>query len=168
MIVIGVDPGLATTGVGIVTELEGKYEKLHLGCIETDKRLCASDRLFNIYDQIIDIISRYSPVHLAIEQIFFNANVKTALSIGQSKGVIMLAARKCGLKVFEYTPLEIKLAIVGYGRAEKFQVQRMVQKLLMLKDIPSPDDAADALAVAICHINSYRMKAVMQGVDDDR
>ena len=163
MIVVGVDPGLATTGVGVVSESKGKYDKLYLGCIKTDQRLCASDRLFEIYDQIGNIICRFSPDHLAIEQIFFNVNAKTALSIGQSKGVIMLAARKHGLEVFEYTPLEVKLAVVGYGRAEKFQVQRMVQMLLKLENLPSPDDAADALAVAICHINSYKMKIVKKG-----
>lgn len=166
MIVVGVDPGLASTGVGIISESKGEYDKLYLSCIKTDQKLCASDRLFDIYDQIGDVISRYSPDHLAIEQIFFNVNVKTALSVGQSKGVIMLAARKHGLEVFEYTPLEVKLAVVGYGRAEKFQVQMMVQRLLKLDHPPSPDDAADALAVAICHINSYKMKAATREVND--
>jgi len=162
MIVVGIDPGIATIGIGIVSEFDGKYEGLYIGCIKTDKKLCAPDRLFEIYNRIGDIISKFSPDHLAIEQIFFNVNSKTAFSVGESRGVIILAAREKGLEIFEYTPLEVKLAVVGYGRAEKVQIQKMVQKLLKLDNPPYPDDAADALAIAICHINSYKMKSLLK------
>jgi len=115
-----------------------------------------SERLTRIYDELIDIIEKYKPDAYAIEELFFNKNIKTALTVGHARGVAVLAGSKSGVNVYEYTPLQVKQAVVGYGRAEKSQIQQMVKILLNLREIPKPDDVADALAVAICHGNSSK------------
>ncbi|HHY47140.1 MAG TPA: crossover junction endodeoxyribonuclease RuvC [Firmicutes bacterium] len=154
MIVLGIDPGIALTGYGIV---EGKGHGLSAvayGCIRTKPGITHSRRLMEIFRSVSDLIIRYKPDAVAIEELFFNKNARTALKVGESRGVVILAAITQGVKLVEYTPLEVKQAIAGYGRATKGQVQGMVKMLLHLDEIPSPDDTADALACAICHINS--------------
>lgn len=164
MIVMGVDPGTAITGVGVVEGRQGKFTALYYDCIYTSPRLTPSQRLGKIYDQLMDLMERFSPHQIAVEELFFNVNVKTALSVGQARGVVLLAAERNNIEVAEYTPLQVKQAVVGYGRAEKRQVQSMVKKLLALNDVPAVDDASDALAVAICHLNSFKMDSLMKGL----
>jgi len=159
MIVLGVDPGTAITGFGIIEEYDDQTLKvLDYGAIRTSSKLADWDRLQILYKKIREIILLHQPDCGAVEKLYFQQNVTTALSVGQARGVILLAMAQNGLKVGEYSPLEVKQAVVGYGRAEKIQVQRMVTTLLALDETPSPDDVADALAVAICHLNSYKMK----------
>ena len=159
MIVLGVDPGTAITGYGIIEEYSDQTLKvLECGVIRTSSKFEDWDRLQILYQKIKEIILLHQPDCGAVEKLFFQQNVTTALSVGQARGVILLALSQGGLQVGEYTPLEVKQAVVGYGRADKIQVQRMVTTLLALEETPSPDDVADALAVAICHLNSYKMK----------
>ena len=159
MIVLGVDPGTAITGFGIIEEYDDQTLKvLDYGVIRTSSTLADWDRLQILYKKIREIILLHQPDCGAVEKLYFQQNVSTALSVGQARGVILLAMAQNGLQVGEYSPLEVKQAVVGYGRAEKIQVQRMVTTLLALDETPSPDDVADALAVAICHLNSYKMK----------
>jgi len=157
MLILGIDPGTATTGYGLL-EIKKSPQAIGYGCIRTSASNEMPERLKVIYEGIIDIVKEYHPQEVAIEEIFFNKNSKTALSIGQARGVIILAAFYEGAKIFSYTPLEIKQAITDNGRAEKNQVQFMIKKLLCLSQIPYPDDAADALAVALCHYYSRRIK----------
>lgn len=151
MIILGIDPGLATVGYGVIESKGNKNIVIDYGCIITDAKTLFPERLKIIYDEMISLIDKYNPEDLAMEELFFNKNVKTAIKVGQARGVEVLAAVNKGIEVFEYTPLQIKQSVVGYGRAEKRQVQEMVKMLLNLKKIPKPDDAADALAVALCH-----------------
>lgn len=158
MIILGIDPGLATVGYGLIECIGNKSDILDYGTIQTTPVTDFPERLQIIYKQMIEIIKFYNPADLAIEELFFNKNVKTALMVGHARGVEVLAAQMMGLESYEYTPLQIKQAVVGYGRAEKHQVQEMVKLLLNLKEIPKPDDAADALAVAICHGSCLKFK----------
>ena len=158
MIILGIDPGLAIVGYGVVECIGNKYNAIDYGCITTGANILFPERLKMIYDEMLSIIDKYNPDHVAMEELFFNKNVKTAIKVGQARGVEVLAAVNKGLEVYEYTPLQIKQAVVGYGRAEKRQVQEMVKLLLNLKKIPKPDDAADALAVAICHGSCLKFK----------
>ncbi len=158
MRILGIDPGLAIVGYSIIECIGNRFKPIEYGCITTDADMLFPHRLQIIYDELLGIIDRYNPEDLAIEELFFNKNVKTAIKVGQARGVEVLAAINKGLEIYEYTPLQIKQAIVGYGRAEKHQVQEMVKMFLNLDEIPRPDDAADALAVAICHGNSLRFK----------
>ncbi|MCL4561090.1 MAG: crossover junction endodeoxyribonuclease RuvC [Chloroflexi bacterium] len=159
MVIIGVDPGTATTGYGLVTESEdGDPELIDFGVIVTPANLGMPNRLALIYARLTEIILLHHPESGAVEKLFFQRNVTTALSVGQARGVALLAMAQGGVKVAEYTPMEIKQAVSGYGGADKNQIQQMVRVLLRLPDIPRPDDAADALAVAICHLNSYRFQ----------
>jgi len=158
MVILGIDPGTACTGYGVLT-VERSPQVTKFGCIYTSADKEMSERLKTIYQRVTGLIEQYHPNEVAVEQIFFSKNAKTALSIGQARGIIMLAASLTGIKTFDYTPLEIKQAVVGYGRAEKEQVQYMLKDLLHLAEIPSPDDAADALAVALCHYYSRKLKA---------
>lgn len=158
MIILGIDPGLAVVGYSVIEYNGNRYKPLEYGVINTDSKSLFPDRIKIIYDELLDIIDQYNPEDLAIEELFFNKNVKTAIKVGQARGVEILAAVNRGLNVYEYTPLQIKQATVGYGRADKCQVQEMVKILLNLKEIPKPDDVADALAVAICHGNSFKFK----------
>ncbi|MBC8590407.1 crossover junction endodeoxyribonuclease RuvC [Wansuia hejianensis] len=158
MIILGIDPGVAIVGYSIIETNGNHFKALEYGAITTDSKLNFPERIKIIYDQLTDIIDTYNPEDLAIEELFFNKNVKTAIKVGQARGVEILAAVNRGLNIYEYTPLQIKQATVGYGRAEKHQVQEMVKMLLNLKEIPKPDDVADALAVAICHGSSLKFK----------
>lgn len=155
MRVIGIDPGTATTGYGIVEE-NGKNELqvVEFGIVSTAAGLPAEMRLLEINQKINEIILLHRPDCGAVEKLFFQRNVTTAIAVGQARGVILLALAQTGLPVNEYTPNEVKQAVTGYGSADKKQVQEMVRTLLNLKDIPKPDDAADALAIAICHIHT--------------
>jgi len=157
MLVLGVDPGMATMGYGLVEEYNGSLRAIDYGVITTAADMKTAERLVRIYDSINHLISHYNPDAVAIEELFFNKNTKTALIVGHARGIAILAAAQKDIPLFEYTPLQVKQAVVGYGRAEKQQVQQMVKILLSLKKIPSPDDAADALAVSICHIHSADM-----------
>lgn len=154
MIILGVDPGTAITGYGILEHLANKFKLLEYGTIRSSNQDDPAARLYEIYQGISGIIDKYKPEQMAVEELFFNKNARTALVVGQARGVIMLAGHLKGLPVFEYTPLQVKQAVVGYGRAEKQQVQFMVKAILNLEVVPKPDDAADALAIAICHGNS--------------
>ena len=158
MVILGIDPGTACTGYGVLT-VERSPQVTKFGCIYTSADKEMSERLKTIYQRVTGLIEQYHPNEVAVEQIYFSKNSKTALSIGQARGIIMLAASLAGIRIFDYTPLEIKQAVVGYGRAEKEQVQYMLKDLLHLAEIPSPDDAADALAVALCHYYSRKLKA---------
>lgn len=154
---LGIDPGTATTGYGLVRlTRDGDLVAVKYGVILTPKDASAPARLEMIYDQLCDIIREYKPDTAAVEKLFFSRNVTTALAVGQARGVVMLALQKAGIEAFEYTPKEIKNAVAGYGGADKRQVQEMVRALLQLDSIPKPDDAADALAVAITHLNTRR------------
>lgn len=156
MIILGIDPGTATTGYGLIKKTGPKLELIDYGCVLTAAKMPLPDRLEILSKELEEIIRKYRPVQMAVEELFFAANSKTALSVGHARGVILLEGKKQGLDLFEYTPLEVKMAITGYGRAEKRQIQEMVKALLLLQDIPKPDDAADALAVAICHANTCK------------
>jgi len=161
MIVLGIDPGTAITGFGIIEEHDDQTLRvLDCGAIRTSSALADWERLEILYKKIGEIIFLHQPDCGAVEKLYFQQNVTTALSVGQARGVILLAMSQNGLKVSEYSPLEVKQAVVGYGRADKKQIQRMVTTLLALDQTPSPDDVADALAVAICHLNSYKMKSL--------
>jgi crossover junction endodeoxyribonuclease RuvC len=156
-VVIGIDPGTAITGYGLIREQEnGELEWIAHGVVTTSSDWDEPRRLFKLYQNLGEIINTYKPDCCAVEKLFFQKNVKTAISVGQGRGAALIAAAASELPVGEYTPLEVKLAVVGYGNADKKQVQQMVKVLLGLSDIPQPDDAADALAVAICHLHSTR------------
>ena len=157
MLILGIDPGTAITGYGLVSYEGNHLKKVTFGVIRTGPELSLASRLQHIYGQLSKIIQEYQPDAIAIEELFFNKNVRTALAVGQARGVILLAAANSGYEVAEYTPLQVKLAVTGYGRAEKMQIQEMVRVLLCLNEIPKPDDAADALAIAICHAHSCKI-----------
>ncbi len=161
MLAIGIDPGTAITGYGLVRELaDGSLQVVDYGVIQTPAGQAMPDRLVQIYQQLKQIIVLHSPQSGAVEKLFFARNVRTALSVGQARRVVLLALAESGVDVAEYSPNEIKQAVVGYGGAEKMQVQLMVKALLDLEQIPQPDDAADALAVAICHLHSARIRSL--------
>ena len=154
---IGIDPGTATTGYGLVRLApDGSLVAVKYGVILTSKDSTPAARLEMLFDQLNDLLKEHEPDTAAVEKLFFQSNVKTALAVGQARGVIMLCLQKAGIEPFEYTPNEIKQAVAGYGGADKRQVQDMVRALLQLDSIPKPDDAADALAVAITHLNTKR------------
>ncbi|MFH1564318.1 MAG: crossover junction endodeoxyribonuclease RuvC [bacterium] len=164
-IILGIDPGLATTGYGIIIKRGDNFLVVNYGTIDTapvspqsPRGDCGgagfADRLEKIHNELDKIIKKYKPDVIAVEELFFAKNAKTALLVGQARGVIILTAIQSKVKIYEYTPLQIKQALTGYGRADKNQIQQMVRILLKLKSIPKPDDAADALAVAICCSNS--------------
>lgn len=155
MVIIGIDPGLATLGYAIIEKEGNKFSVISYDTIQTSADLSDSERLQIIFNKLQDLIDEYKPAQMAVEELFFNKNVKTAIRVGQARGVILLAGAVANLEVAEYTPLQVKQAVVGYGRARKKQVQQMVKALLNLKEIPEPDDVADALAVSICHGHSF-------------
>lgn len=158
--VLGVDPGLETTGISILDIKGSKYEPVYSGCIITgkDKPLCR--RLESIFNELLDIIDRYDPDCMAIEELFFSSNTKTAIKVGHSRGVLILAGSTRGLDVYEYTPLEIKQSVVGYGRATKKQIKYMLKAILGVKEdfFPKKDDAWDAMAVSLCHASNYKFR----------
>jgi crossover junction endodeoxyribonuclease RuvC len=154
---LGIDPGTATTGYGLVRELrDGSLEMVAYGVITTSKDLPAAERLDLFYQELNKILAKYRPDTCGVEKLFFQRNISTAIAVGQARGVALLALAQFGLEIAEYTPNEIKQAVAGYGAADKRQVQEMVRVLLMLPDIPKPDDAADALAIAITHLHTRR------------
>jgi crossover junction endodeoxyribonuclease RuvC len=153
--ILGIDPGLATIGYALVDKETNHFDVLEYGVIKTSADKSDVERLEIIHRNIEALIEEFQPEEMAVEELFFNKNVKTAIVVGQARGVILLAGSQAGLKVAEYTPLQIKQAVVGYGRADKKQVQQMVKSLLNLSEIPRPDDAADALAISICHGHVY-------------
>ena len=156
-LVLGIDPGTATTGFGLVRELsDGSLQSVEYGTITTSKDTLAHHRLAQLYHELQKIILLHHPESVAVEKLFFQRNVSTAIAVGQARGVVMLAIAEAQLDVAEYTPNEVKQAVVGYGSADKKQVQEMVRVLLSLPSIPKPDDAADALAIAITHIHTRR------------
>jgi crossover junction endodeoxyribonuclease RuvC len=164
MLVIGIDPGTATTGYGLVQERpDGSLEVVDFGAILTPAHTPLAERLLELHHQLNDILLLHRPESGAVEKLFFQKNVRTALNVGQARGVVLLALAEAGLPVAEYTPLEVKQAVVGYGGADKNQVQQMVRALLALEDIPRPDDAADALAIAICHLHSHHIQGLIDG-----
>ncbi|MFC4809024.1 crossover junction endodeoxyribonuclease RuvC [Paenibacillus sp. GCM10023250] len=154
MRVLGIDPGIAIVGFGFIDKIGSRLVPVQYGCITTEAKTPQEERLKQVYESACALMDRYKPDTVAVEKLFFNRNVTTAFSVGQARGVIILAAAQRGLPVAEYTPLQVKQAIVGYGKAEKRQVQEMVRMFLKLSAIPKPDDVADALAVAICHAHS--------------
>ncbi|NLM06310.1 MAG: crossover junction endodeoxyribonuclease RuvC [Tissierellia bacterium] len=158
MRILGIDPGLAIVGYSILDVEGNRMKAANYGVIETASTMDFPDRLKFLYEELNLIIKKYKPDEVAIEELFFNKNVKTAIKVGHARGVEILSASMNGLEIYEYTPLQIKNAITGYGRAEKNQIQEMVKILLNLSEIPKPDDAADALAVAITHFHSLKHK----------
>ena len=161
MLVLGIDPGTATTGYGLVRENpDGSLTVVEYGAILTPAKLPMPERLLELHKRLNEILLLHKPDTGAVEKLFFQSNVRTALSVGQARGVALLALAQAGLEVAEYTPLQVKSAVAGYGGAGKDQVQYMVRALLELSQVPTPDDAADALAVAICHVHSYRINAL--------
>jgi len=151
MRILGIDPGYAILGYGVIDMKGNRFSVCGYGAVTTDASMEMPDRLKHLYTQIMEIIQEYEPEVVSIEELFFNNNAKTALLVGQARGVAILACANSGLEIREYTPLQIKQGIVGYGRAEKKQVQAMVKTILHLDEVPKPDDTADALAAAICH-----------------
>ena len=162
MLVIGIDPGIATTGYGLVRDNADALQVVDFGVIETPAGLSLPKRLLLLHDQLKELLLLYQPESGAVEKLFFQRNVRTAMAVGQARGVAMLALAEVGLDVVEYTPLEVKQAVVGYGAAEKSQVQQMVRALLGMESVPRPDDAADALAIAICHLHSARFTSLTE------
>lgn len=160
MIILGIDPGYAIVGYGVIKYENCKFKTMEYGAITTNAEENMFIRFKKIHDSLAEIIERTAPDVMAIEELFFNSNQKTAINVAQARGVLILAAMNKEVPIFEYTPLQIKQAIVGYGRAEKKQVQQMVKMLLRLDSVPKPDDTADALAVAVCHAHSYNPKTM--------
>ncbi|HTY13834.1 MAG TPA: crossover junction endodeoxyribonuclease RuvC [Candidatus Omnitrophota bacterium] len=145
---LGIDPGSSITGFGVIED----DKVVGYGCIRP------KNQLKTLKAEMEKLIKKHAPDAIAVEKLFFSKNVTTALRVGEARGVILFCVEQSGIPLFEYTPIEVKLAITGYGRADKHQVQQMVKALLKLNEIPKPDDAADALAIAVCHLNSYKMK----------
>ncbi len=163
MLALGIDPGTATTGYGLVREeQDGSLTAVEFGVIQTAPGIAMPDRLVELFNQLEKILSLHHPDSGAVEKLYFARNVTTAMTVGQARGVILLALARNKIRVGEYTPLEVKQSVVGYGKAEKKQVQLMVQALLGLKSMPKPDDAADALAVAICHIHFAKLHQLIE------
>jgi len=158
MLILGLDPGTATAGYAIIDKNRNKLTVVEYGCIKTSSSQKAGDRLVHIEKELQKIIKLFKPEESAIENLFFLTNVKTAMAVSQARGVMLLALSKLKVPIFEYTPLQIKLTVTGYGKASKLQIQRMVKGILKLKEIPYPDDAADALAIAICHAYQLKVK----------
>jgi len=162
VLVLGVDPGLATMGYGLVREVGGGLQAVDYGVVTTSPKLSLPQRLQQLYRELSRLIQQHQPDEGAIEELFFSRNVRTAMSVGHARGVVLLALADAGLPVADYTPLTIKQAVSGFGGADKIQMQMTVKLLLRLDNLPTPDDAADALAVAICHHHSARLNRVLR------
>ena len=152
--ILGIDPGVATVGFGLIEAERAQARMLQYGAITTEAGLPLSNRLYQIGHDMEELIGQCKPDVIAIEELFFNNNITTGIAVAHGRGVILYSAEKCGIPLFEYTPSQVKQAVVGYGKAEKRQVMDMTRRLLKLKAVPRPDDAADALALAICHARS--------------
>lgn len=157
MIILGIDPGYAIVGIGVIEYIGNKFRPIEYNAITTHASMITSLRLRKIKEEICEYLHKYKPDAVAIEELFFNNNAKTAIAVAQARGVLVAETTAMDIPIFEYTPLQIKQAVTGYGRAEKGQIQQMVKMLLNLNVIPKPDDAADALAVAICHAHSAKI-----------
>lgn len=162
MIVLGIDPGLALVGFGVLSTDGRSHTPIAHGTISTPAKTPLPDRLSVIAKEMRALIQKYQPDVCAVEELFFNTNTTTGIAVAEARGVIILTAYEAGVALYEYTPLQIKQAITGYGRADKPQMQQMVKVLLKLREVPKPDDAADALAVALCHAQSARMNDILQ------
>ncbi len=166
MLVLGIDPGTAITGYGLVREeQDGSLVAVGHGVITTSSKLLMPDRLSIIYKELNEIIRLHRPDSSAVEKLFFAKNVKTGITVGQGRGVVLLSLAQAEIPIAEYAPVEIKQAVVGYGAADKRQIQEMVRMLLNLDEIPKPDDAADGLAIAICHLHSAKLQEIYQKED---
>ena len=157
MIVLGIDPGIANTGYGFIKAESSTFTLLDFGCIQTSPKEESAQRLRTIYDKLVQLAGEHQPEFFALEDLFFSKNVSSAFAVGEARGVIKLVAANTNRQVYNYPPVRVKEALVGYGKATKRQVQEMVKLLLRLKEIPRPDHAADALAVAICHARSHKI-----------
>ena len=162
MRILGIDPGIAIVGYGVVDKEGNRYKTIAYDSVTTKAHTPLEDRLEKVYNGVCEIIKKYKPDAMSIEELFFNNNAKTALTVGQARGVIILAAVQNHIPVYEYTPLQVKQALTGYGRASKTQIQQMMKSMLGLTEIPKPDDVADALAIAVCHGNSMRFNSIKQ------
>lgn len=163
MLVIGIDPGTAITGYGVIRENEdGSLTAIDYGVIRTSPETDMPNRLLKLHSKLKDVLLIHRPDIAAVEKLFFQKNVRTAISVGQARGVALLSLAEKDLPVYEYTPLEIKQAVTGYGGADKNQVQQMVRAILNIENVPQPDDAADALAVAICHVHSAHLQNLIE------
>ena len=156
MVILGLDPGTATTGYGVIRVLGNRFQMLEYGIISTPAKTPMEKRLEMIYDNLQELLQKWQPDQAAVEELFFNQNITTAITVGQARGVLLLCCAQNNVPLAEYTPLQVKQALVGYGRADKKQIQQMVKMFLNLADIPKPGDAADALAIAICHAHNYQ------------
>lgn len=156
MYILGIDPGFGRVGYGIIEYKYNKYRVLEYGCITTPTGETLSSRLKKIHDDLQEVISRYNIDAAAVESLFFNTNITTGIQVAEARGVILYCLEKNGIKINEYTPLQVKQALVGYGRAEKTQIKKMVKEMLKLEKMPKLDDTTDALAIAICHANSNK------------
>lgn len=154
MRILGIDPGIATIGFGVVETDKNRQKLLKCGVITTPAHTSLSSRLEQIYRDMCDLLDLFKPDAVSIEELFFNTNITTGIAVAHGRGVILLACQQAGVKIFEYTPLQVKQAVVGYGRAEKSQVMDMVRRICALPAVPKPDDAADAVALALCHARS--------------
>jgi crossover junction endodeoxyribonuclease RuvC len=154
MRIIGIDPGIATVGFGVVDSNKNRQSLVSCGVVTTPPNRSLSARLEQIYSDLTELIARFSPDDMAVEELFFNTNITTGIAVAQGRGVVLLAGHRAGVRIFEYTPLQVKQAVVGYGRADKRQVIDMVRRILGMKSPPKPDDAADAVAIALCHARS--------------
>lgn len=162
MRILGIDPGIAIVGTGIVDKVGNKYVPVYYNSVITKAHTPLEDRIETVYNKTVELIKTYKPDAIAVEELFFNNNAKTAFAVGQARGVILLAAKQLSIPFYEYTPLQVKQALTGYGRADKKQMQQMVKSFLGLSEVPKPDDTADALAIAICHGNSVRFNSIEQ------
>lgn len=158
MIILGIDPGYARVGWGILEKNSSKLNVVNYGCIETSKKEQGHKRLVSVYKEVVSLIKKYNPDSLVIEELFFTTNAKTAFKVGEARGVIILAGAIRDIPVFSYTPLQVKIAISGYGKADKIQVGKMVKTILKLKELPKLDDTTDAIAVALTHAFTSRIK----------
>jgi crossover junction endodeoxyribonuclease RuvC len=149
--ILGLDPGIAIVGFGVIEAERGHFRSLTYGAIRTEAGLALSERLETIYNDLTQLLDSLQPDAVAIEELFFNTNITTGISVAHGRGILLLACRQKRIPVYEYTPLQVKQSVVGYGRAEKRQVMEMVRRMLHLDEVPKPDDAADALAIALCH-----------------
>lgn len=154
MRILGIDPGVAIVGFGVVDHEKGQSKMVQYGAINTQAGLPLATRLVQIESDLKQLIDHFQPDEISIEELFFSKNITTGIAVAHARGVILCTAEKCGIPIYEYTPMQVKQAVVGYGLAEKYQVMDMVRRLLKLKAIPKPDDAADALAIALCHARS--------------
>ena len=158
MIILGIDPGIGRVGWGLIEEKNLKQNLIAVGCLETDSKLPEEKRLQKIRTFLTEMIKKYRPDVVATESLFFATNAKTAITVGQARGVILLTIADQNIPAFSYTPLQVKLSVTGFGKADKNQIQQMVKSLLKLPQIPKPDDAADALAIALTHAFNYKVK----------